>query len=137
MLQQQVHGHQLDASSGGDGNNGVALRHGAAVDAEGLGDGGAGDVGVQNGDIVALPADSYRQLAGDHGFADAALAGHHAVDLTDAAAVAQWLDLEGTFVLAVCAVFGAAAAIVGAFAHSCFSFYAIYLQYTYNSSAPV
>ena len=39
MLQQQVHGHQLDAGGGGHGHDGVALRHGAAVDAEGLGDG--------------------------------------------------------------------------------------------------
>ena len=123
MLQQQVHGHQLDAGSGGDGDNGVALGHGAAVDAEGLGDGGAGDVGVQHGYVIALTADGHRQLAGDHGLADAALAGHHAVDLTDAAALPQRLDLEGTFVFAIRAALAARTAIVGTIAHNCFSLY--------------
>jgi len=58
------------------------------------------------------------QLAGDHGLADAALAGHHAVYLADPAALSQGLDLEGAFTLALRAVFTAGAAIVGTIAHN-------------------
>lgn len=53
------------------------------MDAEGLGDGGTGDVGIQNADLMAPAAHGDRQLAGDHGLSDAALAGHDAEHLTD------------------------------------------------------
>ena len=46
-------------------------------------------------DVVAAALHGDGQLAGDHGLADAALAGHHAVDLADPAAFPQGLDLEG------------------------------------------
>ena len=122
VLQQQVHGHQLDAGGGGHGHDGVALRHGPAMDAEGLGDGGAGDVRVQNGGAIALPPQRHRQLAGDHGLAYAALAGHHAVDPTYAAAGAEGLFLKYVYFLALAAAFAAGAAIMGAIAHNRFSF---------------
>ena len=35
------------------GQNALLAAHGPLVDAEGLGDGGAGDVGVQNADLIA------------------------------------------------------------------------------------
>ena len=122
VLQQQVHAHQLDAGAGDDRQNGVLSGHGPAVDTEGLGDGGAGDVGVQNGHIVAPALHGDGQLAGDHGLADAALAGHHAVDLTYAAAGAEGLFLKYVYFLALAAAFAAGAAIVGAIAHNRFSF---------------
>ena len=122
MLQQQVHAHQLDAGAGDDRQNGILGGHGPAVDTEGLGDGGAGDVSVQHGHIVAPALHGNGQLAGDHGLADAALAGHHAVNLADPAALPQGLDLEGAAALALRAAFTAAAAIVGTIAHNQFSF---------------
>ena len=41
----------------------------------------SGDVGVHNAHLIAAAAHGDCQLAGDHGFAHAALAGHNSVDL--------------------------------------------------------
>ena len=113
VLQQQVYAHQLDAGLRLHREDGILGANGPAVDAEALGDGGAGDVGVQNGGAVAPALHGDGQLAGDHGFADAALAGDDAVDLTDMAALMKGLDLEGASALTVSAALAAAAAIVG------------------------
>ena len=86
--------------------------------AEGLGDGGAGNIGVQYGHIVPLAAHGDGQLTGDHGLTNAALAGHNAVYLTYAAAVAQRLDLKGTAAFALGAALTATAAIMGTFTHN-------------------
>ena len=51
------------------------------MDAEGLGDGGAGDISVQNTDLIATAAHGNSQLAGDHGLAYAALTGYDTIDL--------------------------------------------------------
>ena len=51
------------------------------MDAEGLGDGGAGDISVQNTDLIAPAAHGNSQLAGDHGLAYAALTGYDTIDL--------------------------------------------------------
>ena len=122
VLQQQIYAHQLDAGAGDDGEDGILGGRGPAMDTEGLGDGGTGDVGVQHRHIVAPALHGDGQLAGDHGLADAALAGHHAVNLADPAALPQGLDLEGAAPLALGAAFTAAAAIVGTIAHNQFSF---------------
>ena len=119
---QQVHAHQLDARAGLHGDDGVLGAHGPAVDAEGLGDGGAGDVGVQYGGAEALALHGDGQLACDHGLAYAALAGDHAVDLAHPAALVQGLLFEYVCLLALSAAFTAAAAIMGTFAHRDISF---------------
>ena len=105
----------LDAGGGLYGKDGVLIAVGAGMHTEGLGDRGAGDVGVQHGHAVAAAAQGDGQLTGDHGLTHAALAGHYAVYLTYAAAVAQRLDLEGA-VFTLAAVFTAAAAVVIAIA---------------------
>ena len=51
------------------------------MDAEGLGDGGAGDISVQNTDLIATAAHGNSQLAGDHGLAYTALTGYDTIDL--------------------------------------------------------
>ena len=92
------------------------------MDAEGLGDGGAGDVGVQHGGTAAPALHSDGQLAGDHGLAHAALAGDHAVDLAHAAARMEGLLFKYVDFLALAATFAAGAAIMCAFAHNDNSF---------------
>ena len=81
IFQQQVDGHDLDPGPGLHGQQGVLRSHGVAVNAESLGDGGAGNIGVHNAHLIAAAAHGDCQLAGDHGFAHAALAGHNSVDL--------------------------------------------------------
>ena len=77
---------------------------------------------VMSASRMALPPQRHRQLAGDHGLAYAALAGHHAVDLTYAAAGAEGLLFKYVGFLALAAAFAAGAAIMGAIAHNRFSF---------------
>ena len=48
---------------------------------QGLGDGGAGDISVQNTDLIATAAHGNSQLAGDHGLAYTALTGYDTIDL--------------------------------------------------------
>ena len=123
MLQQQVHAHQLNAGAAFGGQNGVAHALCPVMNAEGPGNGGAGNVRVQNGHVVAVPPHCHRQLTGDHRLADAALAGHDAVDLAHPAAVPQGLFLKGIYFLTFAAAFAAGTAIMGTFAHCRFSFY--------------
>ena len=51
------------------GSRAFLRAHGVAMDAESLGDGGAGDIGVQNTHLIAPAAHGDSQLAGDHGLA--------------------------------------------------------------------
>ena len=60
------------------------------VTAERLRDGRAGDVGVQNADLVAALVHFAGKQAGDQGFAHTALAGHHADDVLDVAALVRF-----------------------------------------------
>ena len=92
------------------------------MDTEGLGDGGAGDVGVQHGGAIALALHGHGQLAGDHGLAYAALAGHNAVDLAYPAALVEGLFLKYIGFLALPAALAAGTAIMGTFAHNNSSF---------------
>ena len=52
------------------------------MNTEGLGDGRAGDIGIQNAGLIATALHGDGQLAGDHRLANAALTGNDAVDLT-------------------------------------------------------
>ena len=88
------------------------------MDAESLGDGGAGNVGIEDGHVVTFAAHGHGQLAGDHGLAHAALTGDNAVDFAYAATLMEGLFLK--YILALAAVLAAAAAIVIALAHSWF-----------------
>ena len=85
------------------------------MDTESLGDGGAGDVGVHNADIVAPAAHGHSQLAGNHGLTDTALTGNDAVDLAymgfGMVGLQQGLRLTGSTALT------AGGAIVRTFAH--------------------
>ena len=85
VLQQQVHAHQLDAGAGDDGEDSVLGGGGPAMDTEGLGDGGAGDVGVENGGFKAAALHGNSQHRGDKAFAYAAFAADNADDLFDIA----------------------------------------------------
>ena len=116
VVQQQVDAHQLDAAGGGHREHSPVVGHGPLVDAEGLGDGGAGDVRVQDADLVALPGHEHRQLAGDHALADAPLAGDHPEDLPHPGGGVVLLQ-EGLGLGAVGAALAAGAAVVGAFRH--------------------
>ena len=71
---------------------------------------------------ILAKVDEKKYIHGDHGLAYAALAGHHAVDLTYAAAGAEGLLFKYVGFLALAAAFAAGAAIVGTFAHNRFSF---------------
>ena len=114
VVQQEVDAHELDAGGGGHGEHPPLVRHGPLVDAEDLGDGGAGDIGVQNADSAARPAGQHRQLAGDHGLAHAALAGDNAVDLIHPGGGVVLLQ-KGLGLGALPAALAAGAAIMGAF----------------------
>ena len=69
------------------GIDAVGVSGKAAVDAEGLRNGRAGDVGVQNGHLVAALVHLGGEQAGDEGLAHAALAGHDADHMLDIGAL--------------------------------------------------
>ena len=104
------------------------------MNAEGLGNGGAGDIGVQNADLVAPAAHGDGQLAGDHGLAHAALAGHDAVDLADSGGRIVFLQ-QGLGLLPLAAALTAGGAIVRAFAHKLISFCFCIDKYSIDRSA--
>ena len=80
------------------------------MDAEGLGDGGAGDVRVQDAHPVAHPGHGDRQLGGDHALAHAALAADHADDVAD-----HGMGVAGLVqVLGLAAAVAAGGAVMGA-----------------------
>ena len=117
VIQQEVDADELDAGLRLNREHAALVGHGPAVDAEGLGDGGAGDVRVQDAHLMPGAAGQDRQLAGDHGFADAALAGYDAVDLAYAGGGVVGFQ-EGLGFGAFPAALAAGAAVVGAFCHS-------------------
>ena len=115
VLQQEVDGHDLNTGLGFRGNQGVFRAHGPVMDAESLGDGGAGDISVQNTDLIAPAAHGNSQLAGDHGLAYAALTGYDTIDLAHMGVgmvgLQQGLRLPGSTALP------AAGAVVRTFTH--------------------
>ena len=85
VLQKQVDAHDVNADTALDGQDAVLGAAGGAAHAEQLGNGRAGDVGVQNTDLVAQTAHRDGQHGAGHAFAHAALAGYHADHLFDVA----------------------------------------------------
>ena len=113
VLQQQVDAHHLQAAFGHGGQNAVLAALRAAVDAEGLGDGGAGDVGIQNGGLMAPQLGLGSQQGGDQGLAHTALAADNGVYVLDGSALGQRRP-QVLGILAGSAVFAAGGTIVGA-----------------------
>ena len=91
-----------------------SVPRGRAVHAEQLGDGRAGDVGVQDAHLVAQAAHRDGQHGAGHAFAHAALAGHHADDLFDMAFGVGRLVLGGAAFTVGAAV---GAVVVAGFTH--------------------
>ena len=60
-----------------------------AVNTKGLGDGGAGDVGVQHGGLIAAELGLGSQQGGHQGLAHAALAADDGIDMLDGSALSQ------------------------------------------------
>ena len=116
VFKQQVDGHQLDARAACAGIETRLRADGLVVHAEGLGDGGTGDVGVHDAGFEAAAAHGDGKLACDHGLAHAALAGNDAEHLADAAFRMRRFA-QGLRRCAFCAALAAARAIMGAFAH--------------------
>ena len=85
------------------------------MDAEGLGDGGAGDIRVQNGAVVAPALHFGGHQAGDKGLAHTALAADHGNDLFHAGLRVQCF--AEALRVSFGAVFAAGGTIMGAFAH--------------------
>ena len=133
--QQQVGAHDLDAGPGGHGEQPGLAAHGLAVDAEGLGDGGAGDVGVQDAHLMAPAAHGDRQLAGDHGLAHAALAGHDAVHLADVGVRVVLLQ-KGLGLLPFAAALAAGGAVMGTLAHCSISFFRLRVIRRFSAGSP-
>ena len=74
VFQQQVHAHQLDAVAAGHGDHAAVIGHGAGVGAESLGDGGTGDVGIQNTNLISFSLQKNSKHRGNERFTNAALA---------------------------------------------------------------
>ena len=112
VREQEVDGHDLDAGAGAVGIQEVLAAHGAAVDAEGLRDGRAGDVGIEHGRLMAAALHLAGEQARHEALADAALAGHDGDDLAD---LGLWIGLRlQALRLALRTGFAAARAIASA-----------------------
>ena len=81
VIQQQVDGHDLDAAPAQGRIQAIFGCTLALGNAEGSGCGGAGNIGIQNTDPLALPGHGDSQHGGNGGLADAALAGHNGDNL--------------------------------------------------------
>ena len=81
VFKHQVDAHYLDALFGFGGEDVLAVAERLVVDAEHARDGGTGDIRIEHADAVAHAAEHDGQLAGDEGFANAALAADDADDL--------------------------------------------------------
>ena len=85
VFKHQVDAHHLDALFGFGGEDVLAVAERLVVDAEHARDGGTGDIRIEHADAVAHAAEHDGQLAGDEGFANAALAADDADDLATGA----------------------------------------------------
>ncbi len=97
MLQQTVHGHELQTTHCADGIDDPLVPRRAQRRAERLGNGGARDVRVQNGGAVAARHGAHCQKGGDERLSDAPLAAHDGDGLSDARPLVKGLD-EGRLV---------------------------------------
>ena len=85
VLDQQVDAHHINAHPALDGPAALFIGHGTAMDAEQLGDGRAGDVGIQDAAVVAPAGHGAGQQGTGHALADTAFARNNADDLFHAA----------------------------------------------------
>ena len=135
--QQQIDAHNLDAGFGESRENAVVICGTVAVQPEYLGNGRAGDIGIQNGDFFAAAAHCDCEQRGDKRFSDAALA----ADDTDHFFDMGLCILRGKQrrALAGGAVFAAGRAIMRTFRHEKTSFLfalcaAYFLYYTQDGA---
>ena len=121
LRKHEVGGHDLDARLRLTGQDTVGVGGQRVGDAEGLRDGGAGDVGVQDANLVAALVHFAGKQAGDQGLADAALAGDNADDVLDVAALVRFkLGGAGGRALAASRNSAAAALVRALFCHDSF-----------------
>ena len=120
IFHQQVDAHDIDAHAALDGPAALVVGHGTAMDAEQLGNGRAGDVGIQNAAVVAAACHGAGQQSAGHALANAALAGHNANDFFDAAVGVGGIVLGRCIAGRTCC--STAGAVMGTFfAHSLFA----------------
>ena len=81
IIQQQIDGHDLNASAAQTGIQAVFISTLHLGHAKGSGHGGAGDIGIQNANPLALPGHGHGQQGGDGGLTNTALAGYNGDDL--------------------------------------------------------
>ena len=122
VLGEQVEAHNLNAGFGLRRVDAQLAALGLGVDAEGGGDGGAGDVGVQDAHRLAHAAHGHRQRGGDQALAHAALAADHGDDLPDVGqAVGRGAEVLGRGALP--AALAAGGAVVRTIGHDFRSFF--------------
>ena len=114
--QQQVDGHDLDALRRDGREHPVVAADDLLVQAEGLRNGRAGDVGVENGGLVAKLVHGHGQHGGHGRFADAALAGDDGDDLFHLRVFVGFG--KQALLLAVRTAFAAARTVAAASAHN-------------------
>ena len=112
VVQQQVDGHDLDAGLADGRMQAAFLRPRTLLHAEGLRDGRAGDVRVQDRGPQAAALHLSSQHGRDRALADAALAGHDGNDLFDLRPFIQLC--KQTLLLALSAAFAAACTVAAA-----------------------
>ena len=81
LIEHEIGGNGLDAAFGFEGQDAVFVAHQAALKAECLGDGRAGDISVKDAHLVAALGQLGGKQAGDQRLANAALAGNDADDV--------------------------------------------------------
>ena len=116
VFHQQVDAHHINAHPALDRPAALVVCHSTAVDAEQLGDGRAGDIGVQHAAVIAAASHCAGQQSAGHAFAHAALAGHNADHLANAAVRVGGVMLRGLAGRAGCPAMGAVMSAF--FAHS-------------------
>ena len=113
VLQQEVQGDHFNPPGGDFGEDALPVPHGPLGEAEGGGDGGAGDVGVHDAHLVAPLGHGGGQGGGGGALADAALAGHDGIDVLDGGILVQGCD--EVLGIHVVAAGPAGAAVMGTF----------------------
>ena len=92
MIEQGVHGDELDPPLRRDGTNVSVRARGAVGDAEHLGDRGARDVRVDDGGAISSRCRPCRKQRGDEGFSDSPLSARDRNDALDVRAPMRGFD---------------------------------------------
>ncbi len=123
ILQHQVHAHHINAGFAGARQHTLVLHHGTPMNTKRLRNGRTCNIGVQHTSAVTAAMQQNGHHCGNKAFANAALAADNANHFFNAA-FRVWLLQKTLWFLALPAVLGAGAAVMGTFAHfnhSCFS----------------